>query len=182
MYLSLYREINGAGAEVVFPGTNSWTVKSNDSSQDTIARFAIHASLHPKLSADQGFNTADNASWSTWSVKWPIICDYFGLKGVPPADGEQGQQLGPDPDDFVAENQDRWVDMEKQYELRGGLVKGRSRGVQGICHFLMNRFDYDRQLDLTKMHRVWGKNTEEKDVKEAWYVAFDRFRKAKMIP
>lgn len=72
--------------------------------------------------------------------------------------------------------------MERKYGLRGGLVKGKSRGVQGVCNFLMNQFDFVRQLELTKMHRAWGRNIEEKDVKGAWYVAFDRFRKAKMIP
>ena len=32
------------------------------------------------------------------------------------------------------------------------------------------------------MHIAWGGDTKETDVKGAWWTAFERFRKAKIIP
>ncbi|KAL4868289.1 hypothetical protein BDV12DRAFT_185975 [Aspergillus spectabilis] len=144
LYLSLYREINGAGSEVV-----------NDSNQDIIARFAIHASLHPETTARQRYNIADHAQWSSWSVKWPIICDYFGLRGVAPENGS-----GPDPSGRV----------------------GNDRSLTVVPIFLMGQFDFDRQIELTKMHETWGDKKEEADAKGTWHTAFDRFRAARIIP
>ncbi|OGM50573.1 hypothetical protein ABOM_000564 [Aspergillus bombycis] len=177
LYLSLYRRIHGEGAEVVFPGTKSWTIQSNDSSQDIIARFAIHASLHPEMSAGQSFNIADNVQPTSWSVKWPIICHYFGLKGVAPINGP-----GPDPAAFLHEHQDEWLAMEKECNLQTGHVLGNNISIPYAPHFLVSSFDFDRPLDLTKAHQTWGDAKEERDVQGAWYTAFDRFRKARIIP
>ncbi|KAL4926337.1 SDR family oxidoreductase [Aspergillus undulatus] len=178
LYLSLYREINGEGVEVVFPGNaKSWTIKSNDSSQDLIAKFAIYASLHPEITAGERYNTSDKAEWTTWSVKWPIICQYFGLRGVePPAQGS-----GPEPAAYIAQNKDKWFEIEKKYNLKSGTV-GNERSLALVPNFLMNQFDFDRQVDLTKTHQAWGEAKEETDVQGAWWTAFDRFRAARIIP
>lgn len=179
LYLSLYREINGAGAEVQFPGNEkSWTIKSNDSNQDMIGRFAVYASLHPEKTAGQRYNIADNAKWSTWSVKWPIICDYFGLRGVgPPKNGS-----GPEPSTYIHENRDKWFEMEKKYKLKGGRVEN-EKSLTMVPVFLMRMFDFDRELDLSKTHEAWGDAKEETDVQGGWHAAaFDRFRAAKIIP
>ncbi|KAI9371742.1 hypothetical protein BJX61DRAFT_548093 [Aspergillus egyptiacus] len=178
LYLSLYAEINGPGAEVPFPGTmKSWNIKSNDSSQDIIGRFAVYASLHPETTAGQRYNVADNAQWSTWSVKWPIICQYFGLRGVaPPSQGS-----GPDPSAYVLENRDRWFEMERKYGLKTGRA-GNDRSLAVVPNFLMSQFDFDRQVDLSKMHQAWGEAKEEIDIQGAWHTAFDRFRAARIIP
>ena len=177
LYLSLVREIEGEGAEVVFPGTmQSWAIKCNDSSQDIISKFAIYASLHPEVSSGQSFNAADNAQTSSWSVKWPIICEYFGLKGVAPKNGS-----GPDPVKYTVDNRDRWVQLEKQHDLQPGRV-GNDRSYGGFPYFIMTMFNFDRNLDMTKMHQAWGSATEETDAKGAWWTAFDRFRKARIIP
>ncbi len=177
LYLSLYREIEGKGAEVVFPGTmQSWKIKSNDSSQDIIARFAIHASLHPEVSGGQSFNAADNAQSSSWSTKWPVICEYFGLKGVAPTNNS-----GPDPVQYTIDNRERWLQLEKRDGLQGGRV-GNERSYSGFPYFIMTMFNFDRHLDMTKMHQAWGNAREETDAKGAWWTAFDRFRKAKIIP
>lgn len=178
LYLSLYREMHGEGAEVIFPGTmKSWSSKSNDSGQDIIARFAIYASLHPEVSREQSFNAADNAQPSSWSAKWPVICEYFGLRGVSPAKGS-----GPDPARFLGENQERWTEVEKKYGLRTGRVGGNKRSFEGFPAFIMAMFDFDRQLDMSKMHQAWGKAKEEATIQDTWYTAFDRFRKAHIIP
>ncbi|KAJ6023949.1 hypothetical protein N7540_004746 [Penicillium herquei] len=178
LYLSLYRKIYGAGAEVVFPGTmKSWAIQSNDSSQDIIARFAVYASLNPAASRAQSYNVADSAQPSSWSSKWPIICDYFGLKGVAPTYGS-----GPDPPTFLRENQAQWSEMEKEHSLQTGRVGGNERSFEGFPAFIMSMFDFDRQLDMSKMHNAWGGGKEEVGIKQAWYTAFDRFRKARIIP
>lgn len=177
LYLSLVREIEGEGAEVVFPGTvESWVAKCNDSSQDIIAKFAIHASLHPEVSAGQSFNAADNSKTSSWSVKWPIICEYFGLKGVAPTSGS-----GPDPVGYTADHKERWWQLEKKHGLQTGRV-GNGRSYGGFPYFIMTMFNFDRNLDMSKMHHAWGETREETDARGAWWTAFDRFRKAKIIP
>jgi hypothetical protein len=177
LYLSLYREINGAGAEVVFPGTlKSWGIKSNDSGQDIIARFAIHASLHPEITSGERYNVADNARWSTWAVKWPVICEFFGLVGVAPENGS-----GPDPSAYVAEHREKWFEVERKYGLKGGRV-GNEKSLSIVPQFLMGMFDFDRQLDMSKCHEAWGDAVEETDVKGAWWTAFERFRAARIIP
>ncbi|KAL4908670.1 hypothetical protein BDW74DRAFT_188577 [Aspergillus multicolor] len=163
LYLSLYRELNGPGAEVVFPGTKSWTIKSNDSNQDIIGRFSVYASLHPEWSAGERYNVADNAQYSSWS-------------GVAPTNGP-----GPDPSAYIHENKEKWFELEKKYGLKGGRV-GNEKSLTIVSNFLMNQFDFDRQVDMTKMHRAWGDAKEETDVQGAWHVAFDRFRAANIIP
>jgi hypothetical protein len=180
LYLSLYRYINGEGAEVVFPGTdNSWNNLVNDSSQDLIARFAIQASLHPELSGGQSYNTADDPQPSTWSEKWPIVCKYFGLKGVAPTNGS-----GPDPVGYMSDNREKWLELEEKHGLQKGRV-GNERSFGGFPYFIMTMLDFDRQLDLTKAHDMLKKAGAKVDVwsrEDSWYLAFDRFRKAKIIP
>lgn len=177
-YLSLYASVEGAGAEVAFPGTEqSWQIKSNDSSQDVVAKFAIWASLHPDQTHAQRFNTADNASPSSWSVKWPIICEYFGLKGTPPPAGGSG----PQPGKYIEDHLEQWKALEKEKGLQTGRV-GNERSFGGFQYFIMTMFNFDRDLDMSKVHSTWGKEKIETDAKGAWWVAFDRFREARIIP
>ncbi|KAF4250090.1 hypothetical protein CNMCM8980_001949 [Aspergillus fumigatiaffinis] len=144
--------MHGEGADAVFPGTmESWFTESNDSSQDIIARFAIHASLHPEVSGGESFNTADNCLPSSWSVKWPIICEYFSLRGVAPTNGP-----GPDPHGFLSENRKEWSKMEKKYGLRTGHFGENSRSVVGLSSFIMTMFNFARRLNLDEMHQTWG--------------------------
>lgn len=178
LYLSLYAHINGPGAEVAFPGTEvSWRNLSNDSSQDVCAKVAIVASLHPEKSSEQRYNAADNARPSTWSAKWPIICDYFGLKGTPPPPGGSG----PEPAAYLAEHGEEWKVLERKHGLVTGRV-GNGRSYGGFPYFIMTMLSFDRQMDLTKCHEMMGDLAENVDTKTAWYTAFDRFKKAKIIP
>lgn len=181
LYLTLYRHIHGDGAKVVFPGTmESWRNKSNDSSQDVIARFCLTATTVPedkKASiAGQSFNVADSNTPSSWSEKWPKICSYFKLIGVEPSPANGGS--GPDPSGFVSENREKWLELERKYELQSGRV-GNERSYGGFPYFIMTMLNFDRQLDLEKMHDVYK---EEISTEDAWFTAFDRFRKVKIIP
>ncbi|KAF2093843.1 hypothetical protein NA57DRAFT_68893 [Rhizodiscina lignyota] len=179
LYLTLYRTINGAGAEVPFPGTEiSWTNLSNDSGQDLIARFSIYVSLHPETCGNgEAFNTCDSSKPTSWSTKWPTICEYFELKGTPPPAGGSG----PQPPQYVAEHLSEWRELEKKHGLQAGRV-GNERSFGGFPYFIMTMLNFDRQMDMTKTLKTWGEKAEEWDTKQTWYTAFDRFRKAKIIP
>lgn len=178
LYLSLYAEVYGKGSEVQFPGTEkSYKILSNDSSQDIVAKTAIIASLNPEESGGKRFNTADSATPSTWEIKWPIICEYFGLKGVAPPPGGSG----PHPTQFLAEHVDEWKKAEAKYGLVTGRV-GNDRSYGDFPIFIMKMFDFDRHLDMSLAHAMLGDAKEEVDTKTAWYMAFDRYRKANIIP
>lgn len=181
LYLSLYNYIYGDGAKVVFPGTmESWKIRSNDSSQDVLARFClkattVHESGKARI-AGQSFNVADSNTPSSWSKKWPTICSYFKLVGVEPSTANGGS--GPDPSGFVSENREKWLELEQKHGLQTGRV-GNERSYGGFPYFIMNMFNFDRHLDLGKMHKVYQ---EEISTEDAWFTAFDRFREAKIIP
>lgn len=178
LYLSLYAHVNGTGAEVPFPGTEvSWRNKSNDSSQDICAKVSIVASLRPEVSSEQRYNAADNEEPSSWSKKWPVICAYFGLEGTPPPEGGSG----PDPAAYLAEHVGEWKVLEKKHGLADGRV-GNDRSYGGFPYFIMTMLNFDRQMDLSKCHEMMGEYAENVDTKTAWYTAFDRFRRAKIIP
>ncbi|KAF7369079.1 NAD(P)-binding Rossmann-fold containing protein [Mycena venus] len=179
LYLSLYRAIEGAGAEVPFPGTaQSWTILSSDSGQDIIAKFAIFASLHPeKCGGGQAFNIADNHEPSSWSQRWPVICEYFGLKGVAPPPGASG----PQPNDYIQAHLAHWKELEKEHGLQTGRV-GNDRSSDILPYAVMTLFNFDRQMDLSKELNAWGAHAIETDPKGTWWTAFDRFRRAKIIP
>lgn len=178
LYLSLVVELNGKGSEVQFPGTEqSYRILCNDSSQDVVAKTAIHASLHPETSGGERFNAADSAQPSSWSKKWPIICEYFGLRGVgPPAGGS-----GPDPAQFLAEHVRDWNEVERRHGLVTGRV-GNDRSFGGFPTFIMKMFNFDRHLDMAKTQSMMGQAAEEVDTKTAWWTGFDRYRRAKIIP
>ncbi|KIW09158.1 uncharacterized protein PV09_00093 [Verruconis gallopava] len=177
LYLSLYRHLNGEGAEVPFPGTpQSYKILHNDSFQDEIAKFSIYASLNG-LGNGEGYNTSGSATPHSWSQKWPVICAYFGLKGVdPPADGS-----APQPYNYVIDHKDEWEKIVKEKGLKGGRV-GNDRSFGGFPYFIMTMFNFDRHVDMSKTLKAWGDKAEEFDIKQSWYTVFDRFRQAKIIP
>jgi hypothetical protein len=143
-YLSLYAAIEGPGAKCEFPGTEkSWLNKSNDSSQDIVAKFAIYASLHPETTHGEAYNAAE-------------------------------------PGKYIEEHLSDWRKLERENGLQTGRV-GNERSFGGFQYFIMTMLDFDRELDMRKMHQAWGSSKEETDVKGAWWTAFDRFRKAKII-
>lgn len=59
---------------------------------------------------------------------------------------------------------------------------GNERSFGGFQYFIMTMFNFDRDLDMSKVHSTWGKEKIETDAKGAWWVAFDRFREARIIP
>ncbi|KAF6837956.1 sirq protein [Colletotrichum musicola] len=178
MYLALYAELNGKGAECPFPGSEkSWKILSNESNQDIVAKVSIYASLHPETTFEQRYNAADNSQPSSWSKKWPVICEYFGLKGTPPpADGR-----APQPHEYLAEHIDEWRELERKHGLVGGYVVN-DRTYAAFTSVVMHALNFDRQMDMSKCHEMWGPKKEEIDTQKSWFTTFDRFRKAKIIP
>lgn len=174
IYLSLWREVHGEGAEAPFPGTEgSWKALSNDSSADMIARQTLHLSLSPATENGGGYNVADSKTPSSWSVKWPIVCSYFHLKGTGPASDP------PEIRKFIKENIDTWHKLEKEKGLQTGHADS-ERTFPGFEYFMMTQFDFDRQYDMSKMYGTGF--SEERDTLQAWGGVFDRMRKAKIIP
>jgi hypothetical protein len=143
IYLSLWREVYGEGAEAPFPGTEgTWKARSNDSSSDMIARQTLHLSLSdPQGRKGEAFNVADSRTPSNWETKWPILCSYFGLKATKPS------SQSPDIRSFINEHMETWLAMESKYGLQSGHVDG-GRGLSISKNLLMTKFDFDRQFDM----------------------------------
>lgn len=177
-FLSLYREINGAGAECPFPGTaKSWVTKSIDSSAEMIARQTLHVQLSDKYRFAKGesFNVADERTPRTWETRWPDLCAYFGLKGVKKAEDNPIEVRT-----YIRQNIDVWNGMEAKYGLQSGHADS-PRIHPGFEYFLITQFDQDRQYDMTKMYDVAGFQ-EERDTTKAWGRVFEHMRAAKILP
>lgn len=115
LYLSLYRFVEGEGAKCPFPGNEkSWVNKYNESPQDMVAHFSIYASLHPEKTASQSFNVGGQED--NWKGKWPVICEYFGLKGTGP------EENSPQPGAYIAAHRKEWDELEKKHNLKTGSV------------------------------------------------------------
>ncbi|KAI0006850.1 hypothetical protein F4779DRAFT_546074 [Xylariaceae sp. FL0662B] len=177
IFLSLFRELHGEGAECPFPGTaKSWVALNNDSSSDICARQAIHVSLTPPWSQRKGeaFNVADSGTPSNWREKWPILCSYFGLKGVKL---ERDNPI--EVRTFIKENMATWEAMEKKYGLRTGQADSPIT-LPGLELVFLTLFDFDRHYDMTKIYDTGF--SEQRDTQRAWGDSFDRMKKAKIIP
>lgn len=100
--------------------------------------------------------------------RWPIICDYFGLVGVPPLDEGKGALL---PGEYL---QARKEELEEQGFKGVSVWKGDFLDTYGFyC-------DFDRQLSLARIREVGF--LEERDPHESWVETFEAFRRAGMIP
>ncbi|KAI4593137.1 hypothetical protein KJ359_010061 [Pestalotiopsis sp. 9143b] len=177
VYLSLWRELHGKGAECPFPGTTqSWKALSIDSSSDMIARQTLHVTLTPPWSERKGeaFNVADARTPSSWETKWPALCSYFGLKSIKLEEDNPVEVRS-----FIKANLGIWETMEKKYKLPSGHADN-PRTVPGFEYFLLTQFDFDRQYDMSKMYGTGF--TEERSTSQAWGCVFDRMREAKIIP
>ena len=61
---------------------------------------------------------------------------------------------------------------------------GNNRTFGGFQYFIMTMFNFDRHQDMSLMDNTWSEHTGVKSVgfQDAWYLAFDGFRKARIIP
>lgn len=136
VYLSLYRAINGEGAECPYPGSNkAWVAKSIDSSSDMIARQTLHLSLTlPSNVKGEGYNVADAKYPSTWADKWPALCGYFGLRGTPPPQDKEPLEVRK----YIKDHFDTWEKLEKQHGLKQGIADS-PMTFAGFEYFLLTQ-------------------------------------------
>lgn len=183
VFLSLWAEINGKGARCPFPGSpGAWTAKSNDSSADMIARESIHLSLTlGEGSKGEGFNVADEKACRSWAEKWAVVCACFGLEGTPPpgeVDGETGAAA--DVRSYITTHLPVWRALEEKHGLKIGRADLDMGGTPAFEHFLLSRFDFDRQFDMRKIYESGF--VEERSTKEVWGGVFDRMKRGRLIP
>ena len=175
-FFSLYREINGEGAECPFPGSSkSWVAKFHDSSAAMNAREAIHVCLSPTTRKGDAFNVADEKEHHSWETKWPALCSLFGLKGV-----KREEDNPIEVRQYIRDNKATWEAMEDKYGLRRGHADN-PRIFPGFEYFLLTQFDFDRQYDMRKLYEGSG-FPEEREATRGWRDTFERMKQAKMIP
>lgn len=174
LYLALYRHVNGAGAPVPFPGAmKNYFLISTDSSQDVVARAAIYLSVVKPGEADgEAFNVGDSAEPGSWTRKWPILAEYFGLQGTGPAQDGWGN-----PDAWWSEHQDQYGDMCREYGLQPRTISAESWQFFKVPFTLLDR---DREASLDKIRSLGF--VEEVVVGQGYCLALDRLAEARYIP
>ncbi|KAL1858734.1 hypothetical protein Daus18300_009868 [Diaporthe australafricana] len=172
LYLTMYREVKGAGAAVPFPGhAHGYKSTHSDTFQDVLSKMEIYAALNPVNCGDGGvFNIADGKT-VTWAEVWPRLCEHFGLVGQGPSEGSQPMEA------FVKENHDAWMALAKKHDLKEAVVD--EQGWDHV-HFMLVDFDFDRQYDLSKSREVGF--SEAIDTVEGYILSWDRMRAAKILP
>lgn len=174
LYLALYRYVNGAGAEVPFPGTSKNFVYTNtDSSQDLISKSEIYLSVvKPEQANGEAFNIADSADPGSWSRKWPILAGYFGLKGTDPVNDGWS-----DLDGWWNEHQEEYREMCQKFGLQFRTIPPESWIFVKAGFTLLDR---NREMSLDKIRSVGF--TEGIPVGQGHCRIFDRLVDAKFIP
>ncbi|KAF3069710.1 3-oxo-Delta(4,5)-steroid 5-beta-reductase [Daldinia childiae] len=173
LFIAFYRSVKGAGATCAFPGTpGSWEALHSDSSQDVVAHFHIYTSLHGDKTHGRSFNVADGEGTS-WKVKWPIVCNYFGLKGVGPSAQVAGELQGTK---WLLAQKYLWSAWAKDNGLKGDVLENMQWDILDTALSLPLRIDYD----LGASREIGFQETM--DVGKGFLVAFDRLRRAKFLP
>lgn len=174
IFLGLYRELEGPGAKVPFPGTEAgWKLLSTDSNQDSIAQFCIHASFQAREKVHaQTFNIGDDVQPLSWEKRWPILASYFGLEGTGPSEDSIS---GPE---YLEKHKEAFERLCQQRGLKRDIMytSMRNTGSRGSVMKLMN---FDRNLDLGRARSIGFKT--ELSTEYSWYTAFDRIRGAKLM-
>lgn len=172
IFLSLYAYMN-PGSEVSFPGPESaWKSLHTDSSQDLIGKFSIFVSLNPSKTASQAFNIVNEARPVSWSMIWPGVCNYFGLKGVGPDPTNDGP-LGAD---WVTAKEASWKPWLEEKGLKEDVIRSTD---WGIMHGCMDLSTFDRQFDVSRAREIGF--AESIDTVKSYHIAFDRMKAAKII-
>ncbi|KAE8141883.1 hypothetical protein BDV38DRAFT_295712 [Aspergillus pseudotamarii] len=171
-YLTLYREIYGAGAAVAFPGKpHGYRSTHSDTFQDILSKMEIFAALNrDKCPNGSSFNSADGETVS-WEQVWPGICSYFGLVGTEPRDGQASMK------EFVHEHHGTWNRLMERHGLKRGLIENQN---WGHTQFMLVDFDFDREYSLEKARDVGFKESIATVV--GYTTVFDRMVQANIIP
>lgn len=172
IYLTIYREVNGAGAVVPYPGsTKAYNCTHHDTFQDILSRLEIYAALNPAKCGDGGVFNATDGRTVTWAQVWPRLCEHFGLVGQGPAEGSEPIEA------FVKGNRAAWTALAQKHNLKESVIDEQG---WGHLHFMMVDFDFDREFDVSRAREVGF--LEEIDTVEGYIVAWNRMRAAKILP
>ena len=178
LYLSIYREVHGKGASVPFPGNKrGWRCRHSDSFQDVLARMEIFAAVNVDA-CGQGavFNAADGET-VTWEGVWPRLASHFGLRGTAPAESTELTGKAVSMEEFVKQNKKAWKALVDRHGLREQALEEQN---WGHVHFMLVQFDFDREYDLSRCREVGFQ--EKIDTVEGYVVAWERMRRAKILP
>ncbi|KAI9925587.1 hypothetical protein ASPWEDRAFT_52225 [Aspergillus wentii DTO 134E9] len=175
LYLSLYREVYGAGAKVPFPGEkHGYHARHMDTFQDLLSRLEIYVAVNrQKCGNGSVFNAADGEV-ITWADVWPGICAYFGLEGVEPEEKPIDKESM---ERFVKGHLKEWQGLVEKHGLKTGRLE---RQNWGHTRFMLVDFDFHRDFSMEKARAV-GFN-ETIDTVLGYKVAFDRMVEARVIP
>jgi hypothetical protein len=173
LFLAFYASREGRGATVQFPGNDAvYNALHTDSTQTTVARMHIYASLHPGDTSEQIFNVGDTLDGISWAVKWPALCDWFGLKGV-----SHDASLTPSGAEYMRMHQDEWTAWETRHGLKEKVLEAASWDFLKV---MLEMAAFDRQYDLGRLKDIgFG---ERQDIVKSYIAIFEKMRAAKMIP
>jgi len=174
LYCSLWASLNPS-SPIPFPGpASSYKTLASNGSQDQIAKFSIFASLHKEKSAGKAFNIADTDQGLSWENTWPGIAQWFGLVGGEPREdvlsGEAWVKSTP-----IKSQWDAWT---SSHHLRPKVLDNTCWEFMSIV--AGEYASINRQFDLSEARRIGY--TETMDHVKGYHVAFERMRKAGIIP
>ncbi|KAE9400842.1 hypothetical protein BT96DRAFT_919150 [Gymnopus androsaceus JB14] len=163
LYLAVFAAVEGNGATVPFPGSEGgWHAMFNEGSAEIIAKLSIWACLNTEKTSGERFNVADCASPSTMEERWPVLANFFGLKGAGP-DGKMVK-----PSEYIAKHQDR-------PGINVNQVWGAER-MDWFGYYL----SFHRHMSLEKA-RLAG-FVEELDPNLSWLKSFRQMQNAGLLP
>lgn len=176
LFLSLYRYVSAPDAAIKFPGIyQNFIYSFTPSSQDIIARSELYLSVEkPDQVQNEAFNIADNPTPQPWSIIWPMMCEYFGLKSIPASVDDQEWK---DIDKWWFDHLDDYQKMCDEYGLQKRGISGESWTFSKVVFTLLER---DRGLCLDKFKSVGF--TEEYSVGSGYIRAFDHLKREKIVP
>lgn len=180
MFLSLYRFINGKSAPCPFPGSlGAWKALSSDAGADMIAKASIHLSLHPDPRIKgEGFNVASSGTPWSWELKWPPLCEWFGLIAEPPVDKKKSKTSSQGPDRYIQSHEVEYKSMIQAYGLKTWNVA--SPSMDGSENWGLTKLNFDRHLDLQKLRSTGF--MEEESPRDTWINVLELMREARIIP
>jgi hypothetical protein len=172
IWLSMYRWVEGEGAQVVFPENEFvWTAKHTDTSQMILGRSYLYAAVSGKTDG-RAVNVGDGTSVHKDGV-WAEICAWFGLKGVGPRDGVVTGEA------WVMEQRSKWAAFENENGLEDRKVEKAAAGLWFMSMILVQAA-MERHYDLGISEEL--DFPQSTDTAAGYCVAFERMRKAKQIP
>ncbi|KAI3334426.1 hypothetical protein F4824DRAFT_490177 [Ustulina deusta] len=197
-YLSLYAHNHGVGPSAQQPGNSTIEVPFPGSaaganalfspvSATKIARFMIHASLHPDMcGGGQLFNISDHEVPCTYGELWPRLTNWFGLVGGSPLSDPQTKitslAVGEiprgtrhlTPGEYIEKHKEIFTQYGRSKAVQGGVGAG-SVQLDSVGYWLT----FDRQLSLEKLRKVGFEGNS--DSVQSWVDSFQMFRKAGLI-